>query len=289
MTLFRDPRDYQILFLSSFLLLGIITRDWTVQTNLVFLTITTCLITQFILSLIDSFFKKKPLENQSLFADLKILFQIGNNSWRSALITSLGLCLLLRANDFTTMIIASSLAIGSKFIFRVGNKHFFNPANFGIIAALTLTQDAWISPGQWGSDWWYLLLFVGMGGIILKWVGRWDTSAVFFLTYSLLETSRNLWLGWSLDVLQHRLMSGSLLIFALFMLTDPRSIPNATSSRIIWAIMIAIFAFVLQHQFYLSTAIFWALFSLSPITIILDKLWQEPLFSWQKVLRLNIN
>jgi Na+-transporting NADH:ubiquinone oxidoreductase subunit NqrB len=181
------------------------------------------------------------------------------------------------------MAIAGCLSIGSKFIFRYREKHFFNPSNFGIISALILTQDAWVSPGQWGTDWGYLLLFLGTGGVILKRVGRWDTSMAFLLFYGSLETLRNFWLGWSWDVLQHHLMSGSLLLFAFFMITDPRSIPNATMSRLIWAFSLAILTFILQHSFYITTAVFWALFILSPLTVILDSVWLAPRFTWQKV------
>ena len=213
----------------------------------------------------------------------------GNSSLRSAAITALGLCLLLRGNDYTTMAIAASLAIASKFVFRVREKHFFNPANFGIIAALILTNDAWVTPGQWGTDWWYLLLFAGTGGMILKRVGRWDTSAAFLLVYGALEAIRNVWLGWTWDVWQHQLMSGSLLLFALFMLTDPRSIPNARSSRLIWAIALAILTFILRDYFYLSTAMFWALFALSPLTILLDYLWDAPRFVWRDSYQLAVS
>ncbi|MDY6941360.1 MAG: RnfABCDGE type electron transport complex subunit D, partial [Cyanobacteriota bacterium] len=204
-------------------------------------------------------------------------------SLRSALITSLGLCLLLRANEPTTMAIAGCLAIASKFLFRIRGKHFFNPANFGIIAALLLTSDAWVSPGQWGTDWWYLLLFAGTGGMVLQKVGRWDTSAAFFIAYAGLEAIRNIRLGQGWDIWAHHLTSGSLLLFALFMLTDPRSIPNARIARLLWAVAIAGLAFIFGHQLYLSTAIFWALFLLSPMTIVLDSVWSAPRFSWQTI------
>jgi Na+-transporting NADH:ubiquinone oxidoreductase subunit NqrB len=180
------------------------------------------------------------------------------------------------------MAIAGCLAIASKFLFRTQGKHFFNPANFGIISALILTHDAWVSPGQWGADWWYLLLFVGAGGIIVKRVGRWDTSATFLGAHIGLEILRNIWVGWSWDVLQHQLMNGSLLLFAFFMITDPRSIPNATTSRIIWSVSLAILTFILQHTFYITIAVFWSLFILSPVTIVLDTIWSAPRFSWQQ-------
>lgn len=201
-------------------------------------------------------------------------------SLKSAVITALSLSLLLRADHYTTMILAGSLAILSKFLFQVERKHFFNPANFGIIAALLFTNDAWVSPGQWGEEGWYVLLFAGTGGIVLKRVGRWDTTVAFLGVYTLLEAIRNLWLGWTWDVFCHRLMSGSLLLFALFMITDPRSIPNARISRIIWAVCIAILTFTLRNQFFISTAVFWALFALAPLTIVLDWLWSSSRFSW---------
>ncbi len=275
MMILRDDRDYQILFLSSFLILGIISHDWSLKPELIIIIVISCLVTQLLLTSWVYFLKQK--EKISLNSLINPLFI---SSWRSALITALGLSLLLRANHGTTMILAGSLAIASKFLLRVNQKHFFNPANFGIIAALTLTQDAWVSPGQWGNNLWFLLLFIGAGAMILKRVGRWETSAVFLGFYTLLETARNLWLGWSWDVLSHHLMTGSLLLFALFMLTDPRSIPNHYVSRILWAIAIATVTFIIQYILYLPTAIFWALFFLSPLTILLDYCWYSPQFNW---------
>ncbi|MFW9257883.1 RnfABCDGE type electron transport complex subunit D [Nostoc sp. CALU 546] len=274
--LLKDIRDYQILFLGLFLVLGIGTRDWTLRPELIGVAIATCLATQWILSLVIGHWSLANDKGQ-MTNDKK---QIPN--LRSALITSLGLSLLLRADHWTTMAIAAALAIASKFIFQVGDKHFFNPANFGIISALILTPDAWVSPGQWGEEWWYGLLFVGTGGMILQHVGRWDTTAAFLGSYSLLEAIRNLWLGWTWDVYWHRLMSGSLLLFALFMITDPRSIPNSPIGRVVWAICIAGLTFILRNYFFVSTAVFWALFALAPLTILLDVLWLAPRFAWQE-------
>ena len=261
--MFADPRDYQIVFLATFLGLGIATRDWSIKPELILILIITCCLSQLILTTLF-----KPAENPLL-------------ALKSAVITSLGLALLLRADRVSTMNLAATLAIASKFVFTDGNKHWFNPANFGIITALLLTPDAWISPGQWGDDWWYLLLFVGLGGIVLKRVGRWDTSIAFFATYAALEIGRNIWLGWTWDVSLHKLMSGSLLLFTLFMITDPRSIPNDRSARIGWAVSIAGLAFILRNYFYINEAIFIALFTISPLTILLDKIRAAPQFSWR--------
>jgi Na+-transporting NADH:ubiquinone oxidoreductase subunit NqrB len=261
--MFSDPRDYQIVFLGTFLGLGIMTRDWSIRPELILSLIFSCCLTQLLLT---KFLQPK----EHLLLSLK-----------SALITSLGLALLLRADRVSTMVLAGTLAIASKFIFTFAKKHWFNPANFGIIVGLILTPDAWVSPGQWGDDWWYLLLFIGLGGVVLKRVGRWDTSIAFLGSYAGLEIAINLWLGLTWDVCIHKLMSGSLLLFALFMITDPRSIPNARSTRIVWAVSIAGLTFILRNYFYINEAMFIALFAMSPLTILLDNFWIAPQFNWQ--------
>ena len=280
-------------------------RDWSLQPTIVATAILTALITQGLLFWLSSH-KELPLylerfihgfpfrrgtvrEGSRPFAqDIETpppsappLLKGRIFNWRSPLITALGLSLLLRTDHITTMAFAAAIAIASKFLFKTNDKHFFNPANLGIIAALTLTNDAWVSPGQWGDEIWYAFIFIGAGGMVLKRVGRWDTTGMFLASYALLEALRNFYLGWTWDVWAHRMSSGSLLLFALFMVTDPRSIPNARPARLIWALAIAVLTFVLRNQFYLSTAVFWALFALAPLTVLLDKLWESPRFEWK--------
>ena len=284
---FPDPRDYQILFLTSFLTLGVINRDWTLHWSQILLIISFCLLTQILL---DSVTKQN--KNPILFTQDENIFSWLNyfnlQGVKSALITSLGLSLLLRVNHPTTLIFAGVCAIASKFIFKSHGKHFFNPANFGIIAVLIFTNDAWITPGQWGSDWWYVLLFFATGAMVLQKVGRWETTAVFLAVYGGLEGIYNYYLGWNIDVLFHQLMSGSLLVFAFFMLTDPRSIPNAKTGRIIWSIVIAILGFILGNLFYINNAIFWSLFIISPLTTIVDLIWKDTRFRWHNLSNLEL-
>ena len=290
----RDARDYQILFLGLFLTLGLTTRDWTLDPAVVAIAIGAALATQVLCTAIGALRSPQPviaadelhlpatLTPIAPWQRLTAAFTQQPFNWRSPLISALGLSLLLRVEQGWVMALAAFVAIASKFIFRINGKHFFNPANLGIIAAISLTPSAWVSPGQWGEELWYALIFIGAGGMVLKRVGRWDTTAAFLGSYALLEALRNLYLGWTWDVWAHRLMSGSLLLFALFMVTDPRSIPNARPARLIWALAIAGLTFLLRNYFYVSTAVFWALFLLSPLTLLLDYLWTAQPFNWRK-------
>ncbi len=269
--LFKDARDYQIIFLSVFFLLGVSTRDWSLKPVAIAITFATCWLTQ--ICMVSIFPPATPQKHERWL------------SLKSATITALGLSLLLRSDSYSAIAVASFLAIASKFIFRTNGKHWFNPANFGIVVVLLLdsfvgNSHAWVSNGQWGEDSLYALVFLGLGGIVLKKVGRWDTSFMFLASYAILEGLRNLWLGWTWDVLAHRLTSGSLLLFALFMITDPRSIPNAKVARLIWAFAIAVLAFIFRNVFFNADAMFYALFLISPLTVLCDRIWNAPRFQW---------
>jgi Na+-transporting NADH:ubiquinone oxidoreductase subunit NqrB len=268
-----DARLYQILCLSLFLMLGVATRDWSLQIGQVSSIFLTCLGCQFGATL---------LQEWRLEAEPSARLQKAIYSLPSALITALGLSLLLRAEHVLALILASAAAILSKFLLRLNGKHLFNPANLGIVTALCLGQ-AWVSPGQWGEEGWYVLLFFGAGSWVLKSVGRWDTTAAFLGSYAGLEALRNFWLGWTWDVWAHRLCSGSLLLFAFFMITDPRTVPDSRTGRIIWAITIAVLTFTLRNVLFTSTAAFWALFIMAPFSSVIDHLLPATRFIWSPI------
>ena len=299
--LWNDARTYQILFLGLFLAVGLGTRDWTLQPGMIAVAIATCVTMQWVmvavshqrsaLSVQEAEGRRQRAEGStdsalktSSFILHPLSFILSSSflsSLPSALVTSLGLSILIRADHYSTMVLACVAAIASKFLIRVRGKHVFNPGNFGIVAALTLTSDAWVSPGQWGEEGWYALMFLSCGGLVVGQVGRWDTTIAFLGSYAMLEAIRNLLLGWTWDVWAHRLMSGSLLMFSLFMITDPRTIPNARIGRVLWAVAIALLTFFLRNYLFISTAVFWALFALAPLSILIDAVFPADRFVWR--------
>lgn len=268
----QDARLYQIASLSTFLLVGFATRDWTLHPEVVISAILTCLVTQYL-------FLKIPFFNQDLGESLPA---ITIESFYSPMITSLGLSILLRVDHWWIMAFASVMAIASKFVIQVNHKHVFNPANFGIVSALVLTGGAWVSPGQWGESVWFGVMFLICGGLVLRKVGRFDTTIAFLGFYIGLELLRNLYLGWTWDVWAHRMMSGSLVMFSLFMITDPRTIPNTKVGRLVWVFAIAFLTFVLRNFFFLNTAVFFALFLVAPLTAVFDRFWRGDRFVWNR-------
>ncbi|MBL7943919.1 MAG: DUF2330 domain-containing protein, partial [Flavobacteriales bacterium] len=204
-----------------------------------------------------------------------------SHSVKSALITSLGLSLLLKANHPILFLFAAVLAISQKFLFRYNGKHFWNPANFGIVMVIWLSGEAWISPGQWGSS--ALLIFIiGTGGLaVLSRIKRLDTGLCFILTFAVLEYARTVvYLGWGHDVWLHKLSSGSLWLFSLFMITDPMTSPDNRYVRRLWAMAVAGIAFYMANFHFINAAPFWVLFFATPAVPLLDRWFAKQRFSW---------
>ena len=255
-----DGRHFQILFLASFLCFGIFQLQWDAEIARYATIAATCLGTQ------AFFIRWHRLECRTL---------------KSAMITTLGLCLLFKAGSAWTLVLGAFIAIASKFLLRVKGKHVFNPANVGIVSAILLTGDAWISPGQWGSGAVLVFLVGAAGMMVVLRVGRIDTSAAFLLTFAALDFARTvLYLGWEPEVWLYKLGNGSLLLFTFFMITDPVTTPSAPRARIAWSMLIALLAFWLGWKHFINASPVWALFIISAFTPIVDRLWKGERFSW---------
>ncbi|KAB2850093.1 MAG: hypothetical protein F9K44_05965 [Hyphomicrobiaceae bacterium] len=190
----------------------------------------------------------------------------------SALITSLSLCILLRASSVEVLMAASAAAIGSKFVIRLNGKHVFNPANFAIVTAIIATGEAWISPAQWGSQAWSAFLFISLAGLVLTRAKRADIALAFLAAYIGLLLLRALYLGDPLPIPMQQMQSGAVLLFAFFMISDPKTTPDRRSHRILFAGLAAALAFLFQFLLYRPEGIMYALFILSPLVPVLDRL-----------------
>ncbi len=260
-----DARDYQILFLTSFLLLGIFNLGWDADLDKYAILISSCLAFQLLAT---------------------VLFKLNISSLKSALITSLGLSILVQAQALYIYFIIAFIAIAGKFIFRFKGKHFINPANFGIIAAILLTDEVWISPGQWGNMALLFFMIGCLGFIVTYKVNRIDLSILFLGGFFLLEFFYQvIYLQWPLDHLQQVFTNGGFLLFTFFMITDPVSTPAHKTARKFWAVGIAVLAFVLKEFYYVPSAPFWALFYFAFTTPIITYLFPSNHFLWKSTMQ----
>ena len=119
------------------------------------------------------------------------------------------------------------LTIAGKFLVRFRGKHVFNPTNGGLVAMLLLTDQVWVSPGQWGSAAFFAFLMACLGGMVVKRASRSDVTYAFIVFYGALLFGRSFYLGEPLAIPLHRLESGALLLFTFFMISDPKTTPDS--------------------------------------------------------------
>ena len=199
--------------------------------------------------------------------------------WRSAAISALSLALLLRTTHAWVAAAAAVIAIGSKFTLRVRGKHVFNPTNLALAIVLA-TGTGWVSPGQWGATTTLAFAVVCAGGLVVTRAGRADVTLAFLGAFAALLFAGCAAVGQPPAVPLHRLASGALLLFAFFMITDPRTTPDARAPRIAFAFAVAALAWVIAFQLHRANALQWALVACSPLSPLADRLFPAPRYTW---------
>ena len=199
---------------------------------------------------------------------------------RSPMISALSLILLLRTDDVLLAMAAAAIAISSKFLVRFNGKHVFNPANVAIVSMMLLSDRAWISTGQWGNAAIGAFALACLGFIVLTRAKRAETTITFLLAYAALLVGRALWLGDPLQIPLHHLQNGALLIFAFFMISDPKTTPNTATGRVIYAMIVASIAFTIQFLFYQPNGPILALIISAPLVPLIDFLKRGRNYEW---------
>jgi Na+-transporting NADH:ubiquinone oxidoreductase subunit NqrB len=254
-----DPRYYQIAVLGALLAYGVGTLDFDVSLPCAALLIGTAVATQYACTIVW----KLPVFDA-----------------RSALISGLSLCLLLRTNSLVIASAAAVVAIASKFVLRVRGKHVFNPTNLGIVALMAATGDVWVSPGQWGNVAFFAFLMACLGGLVVNRAARSDVTLAFMASWIALVFARSVWLGEPLSIPGHRLENGALLLFAFFMISDPKTTPDSRAGRTVFAMLIALCGWYVQFRWFRTNGLLWSLAGCSMLVPLIDRLLPGRRYAW---------
>ena len=263
MSWFRaDPRVYQIGTLSSLLIYGMGWLEFDITLPRVGLLLATVLATQWA----GDRLTRSPVSFHS--------------SARSALISGLSLCLLVRTNHAELAILAAFVTIAGKFLLRVNGKHVFNPTNGGLVAMLLLTNQVWVSPGQWGTAAFFAFLMACAGSLVVNRATRSDVTYAFIACYCALVFGRSFYLGEPMAIPLHRLQSGALLLFTFFMISDPKTTPDSRAGRVLFAALVAFGAWYIQFRLFRTNGLLWSLAACSTIVPIIDRLLPGARYAW---------
>jgi enediyne biosynthesis protein E5 len=256
-----DPRHYQIALLATLLAYGVGRLDFEIGALQAAVTIGAALAAQYLCTRIWKLPAFDP---------------------RSALISGLSLCLLLRTSSLAIAAVAAVITIASKFVVRIGGKHIFNPTNFGLVAMMVLTDRVWVSPGQWGNAAFFAFLMACLGGLVVNRAARSDVTYAFIASYMALVFGRSIWLGEPMTIPIHRLENGALLLFTFFMISDPRTTPDSRAGRILFACAVACGAWYVQFRLFRTNGLLWSLALAATAVPLIDRLLPGARYAWAR-------
>ena len=254
----QDARYFQILGQAIVLAVGLFARDFEISGLQMAAVAATALVAQWLGSTINA-----------------IRFD-----WKSAVISGLSICLLLRADALWPLMLAAAIAIGSKFTLRRGGRHIFNPANIAIVTLLLAGDFVWTSTGEWGSAPWFALLVAALGTVSTWRAGRLDVPVVFLGTYGIILIARALWLGDPMEIPLLRLGNAALILFAFFMISDPKTTPEDPRRRALFVAGAAAIAYLIQFHLFISDGIFYAPFIVALAALALPPENRADRFEW---------
>jgi Na+-transporting NADH:ubiquinone oxidoreductase subunit NqrB len=181
----------------------------------------------------------------------------------SAFITSLSLGILIASPDGRVFALAAVWGITSKYLLRIGDRHFFNPSNFGIVAAVVLSHGvATVAPGsQWGGDYRVAVLILALGLMMMKRVNRLDLVLAWLGGYAVMSLLRVALGQGGLVFALGPLTGAEFALFTFSMIPDPKTNPPTRDARIVWGLLIALVDGVLRFL-EIRYSMFYALFFL---------------------------
>jgi Na+-translocating ferredoxin:NAD+ oxidoreductase RnfD subunit len=190
---------------------------------------------------------------------------------------------LLRTNSLLLAVATTAATVASKFVLRWKGKHIFNPTNFGLVFMMLCTgRRVWISPGQWGDLAFFAFLVICVGGLVVNRASRADITLAFIAFYLALLFGRSFWLGEPMSIPLHRLRNGALLVFAFFMISDPKTTPDSRAGRILFALLVALGAAFVQFKLFRTNGLLWSLAVLSLTVPLIDWLLPGQRYHWRK-------
>jgi hypothetical protein len=171
-----------------------------------------------------------------------------------------------------------ALGMASKYLIRWRGRHIFNPSNVALVLAFVVLGPQrtepldlwWIPMGRWMIVTYAILI---VGGLLIAWelkllglVLGFMTAFALFVALALAPVPDHCMVAsWHVtpmcgrDLWQILVTSPEILIFALFMVPDPRTVPDGPVARVVFGVLVAALAVVLlgptSLEFWTKTAI----------------------------------
>lgn len=178
--------------------------------------------------------------------------------------------ILIRSPFIWPFALCAAIAITSKYVLRYKGRHLWNPTNFAIVIMLFIAADSMaVLSIQWGNHIWAMIVIWLVGLVTLWRVGLFNITATYLLAFVFFSWIRSFITGDTFLTEVAPLTGPMYQLFALFMITDPKTIVKNKKAQIGVVILIAFVEFI----FRLGEAVyapFYALFLVGPLALIIE-------------------
>lgn len=189
-----------------------------------FLSVTLLTIVSYITNKVFSFVFKAPTNIESVYI--------------TALILSLIITPQQTVGGYLFLGFAALLAMASKYIFALHDKHIFNPAAIAVVlTAFGLTQSA----SWWVGDGW-LMPFVIVGGLLITRKIRSEELVLSFMVSALVVIACFVYFrqGNIVNALRVTFLSSPFFFFGFVMLTEPLTTPSTKTLQVMYGALIGV-------------------------------------------------
>lgn len=183
----------------------------------------------------------------------------------SAYISGISVGILIKSSSLWPFVLCGLISITSKYVLRIGNRHIWNPTNFGVTMMLFLAPAHVASLSvQAGNNGWAVLAIWLLGGLIMYRLGRFHIPLAFVAAFVPLAFLRSFVTGhpWQTEIAP--ITSPMLQLYIFFMITDPKTTTRGRRNQVLVAMLVAVMETFLRLAFKDVHSLYHALFLVGP-------------------------
>jgi Na+-translocating ferredoxin:NAD+ oxidoreductase RnfD subunit len=192
----------------------------------------------------------------------------------SAYVSGISIAILVRSPLLWPYLLGAMVSIMSKHVLRLRDRHLWNPTNFGMCALLFLAPNA-VAPlsVQWGNDLWPMLVIWAIGLNAVRLARRAHITLAYIAAFLVFALIRAAVTGSSFATEAAPITGPMYQLFALFMVTDPKTTVNSKRGAVAVVVAVAFVEMLLRFAEVIY-APFYALFLVGPIGLLTEQWWK---------------
>lgn len=188
----------------------------------------------------------------------------------SAYVSGISVGILVRSPLIWPFALCAAISIASKYVLRYKGRHLWNPTNFGVVALIIIASDsAAILSIQWGNNMWAMFVIWIIGLLSLWKINRLNIPLTYIISFIVFAWVRSVYTGDAFLAEVAPLTGPMYQLFALFMMTDPKTTVKNRMGQNAVAFVIAFLELIFRLNEFVY-APFYALFIIGPIALVIE-------------------